>query len=74
MTMQMLALGGVSVVTDGIREAGEDNPKGYYEDERVKDLYKEDADRAWLREARGKAVKIISFLLKDLPSREAKRS
>ncbi|HSF19713.1 MAG TPA: sulfotransferase [Vicinamibacteria bacterium] len=67
MAMQMLALGGVSVVTDGIREPGEDNPKGYYEDERVKDLHKEEADRAWLREARGKAVKIISFLLKDLP-------
>jgi hypothetical protein len=67
MTMQMLSAAGVAVVTDGVRKAGEDNPKGYYEDERVKDLYREDEDGTWLRDARGKAVKIISFLLKDLP-------
>jgi hypothetical protein len=67
MAMQMLAAAGVPVVTDGIRQAGEDNPKGYFEDERVKDLHKESVDRSWVRDARGKAVKIISFLLKDLP-------
>jgi hypothetical protein len=67
MAMQMLHAGGIPVVTDGVREAGEDNPKGYFEDERVKVLYKENEDGAWLREARGKAIKIISFLLKDLP-------
>jgi hypothetical protein len=67
MAMQMLAAAGVPVVTDGIRKAGEDNPKGYYEDERVKELHKDDADRSWIRDARGKAIKIISFLLKDLP-------
>ncbi len=67
MAMQMLAAAGVPVVTDGIRQAGEDNPKGYFEDERVKDLHKENEDRGWIRNARGKAVKIISFLLKDLP-------
>jgi hypothetical protein len=67
MTMQMLAAAGVETITDGVRKAGEDNPKGYFEDERVKDLYKEEEDRSWLKEARGKAVKIISFLLKDLP-------
>ena len=67
MTMQMLAAAGVPVVTDGIRPAGEDNPKGYFEDERVKDLHQEKEDRGWIRDARGKAVKIISFLLKDLP-------
>ena len=52
---------------DGIREAGEDNPRGYFEDERVKDLHKDEEDRSWLTDARGKVVKIISFLLKDLP-------
>ena len=67
MAMQMLAAAGVSVVTDGVRQAGEDNPKGYYEDERVKDLHKDEQDRGWLKDARGKAIKIISFLLKDLP-------
>ena len=67
MAMQMLAAAGVSAVTDGVREAGEDNPKGYFEDERVKDLHKDEKDRSWLQDARGKVVKIISFLLKDLP-------
>ena len=67
MAMKMLEAGGLSVVTDGLRAADEDNPKGYYEDERVKDLYRE-GDKAWLRESRGKVIKIISFLLKSLPS------
>lgn len=67
MAMQMLAAAGIPVVTDGVREAGIDNPKGYYEDQRVMDLHKEDQDGGWLRDARGKAIKIISFLLKDLP-------
>jgi hypothetical protein len=67
MTMKMLEAGGLSVVTDGLRAADEDNPKGYYEDERVKDLH-QTADRTWLRDARGKVVKIISFLLKSLPA------
>ena len=35
-----------SAVTDGVREAGEDNPKGYFEDERVKDLHKNGVDRS----------------------------
>lgn len=67
MAMQMLAAAGVSAVTDGVRQAGEDNPKGYFEDERVKDLHKDEEDRSWLKDARGKVIKIISFLLKDLP-------
>jgi hypothetical protein len=66
MAMKMLEAGGLEVVTDGLRTADEDNPKGYYEDERVKALG-ETADKSWLADARGKAVKIISFLLKDLP-------
>jgi hypothetical protein len=67
MAMKMLEAGGLRVVTDGLRSADEDNPKGYYEDERVKDLYRE-GDKTWLRDARGKVVKIISFLLKSLPA------
>jgi hypothetical protein len=64
MMMMILEAGGVSPVADGIREADDDNPKGYYEFERVKKI-KEDA--AWLPDARGKAVKMISQLLLDLP-------
>src|SRR5690606_20487007 len=37
-----------------------------FEDERVKALA-EMEDKRWLRDARGKAIKIISYLLKDLP-------
>lgn len=66
MAMKMLEAGGLSTVQDGIRTADEDNPKGYYEDERVKDLH-QDVDRTWIRDSRGKAIKIISFLLTHLP-------
>ena len=66
MTMKMLEAGGITVVTDGARSADVDNPKGYYEDDRVLDLAK-DVDKTWLRDARGQAVKIISYLLRHLP-------
>ncbi len=66
MTMKMLEAGGLSAVVDGMRTADEDNPKGYYEDERVKGIGKSD-DGSWLADSRGKAIKIISYLLKDLP-------
>ena len=67
MAMKMLEAGGVSLVEDSIRTADEDNPKGYYEDERVKDLAQMN-DKTWLREARGKGIKIISHLLRELPT------
>ncbi len=66
MAMKMLEAGGLEIAVDGIRTADEDNPKGYYELERVKDLDKP-GDKSWLHETRGKGLKIISFLLKDLP-------
>ena len=66
MVMKMLEAGGLPVLTDGLRTADEDNPKGYYEVERVKNLARE-ADKSWLAESRGKAIKVISFLLKSLP-------
>jgi hypothetical protein len=66
MAMKMLEAGGLPVVADGLRAADEDNPRGYFEDERVKGLG-EAVDKRWLRAARGKAIKVISYLLKDLP-------
>ncbi len=66
MAMKMLEAGGLSVLTDRIRTADDSNPKGYYEFEPVKELDKK-GDLAWLPGARGKAVKIISFLLTYLP-------
>jgi hypothetical protein len=68
MAMQMLAAAKIPIVTDGVREPGEDNPRGYFEYERVKALHREKEDRGWLEQARGKAIKIISFFLKDLPA------
>ena len=65
MMMKMLEAGGIPPLTDEIREADTDNPKGYYEFERVKKL--DEGDTAWLEEAQGKAVKVISALLKYLP-------
>ncbi len=67
MAMKMLEAGGVAIVTDGARSADEDNPKGYFEDERVLRLA-EGVDKAWLKAARGKAVKVISYLLRHLPA------
>lgn len=66
MVMNMLAAGGLELLSDGARAADQDNPRGYFELERVMALA-EDRDRSWLRAARGKGVKIISHLLKHLP-------
>lgn len=64
MLMRMLEAGGMQVLTDNIREADRDNPKGYYEFERVKQI---DRDASWLEDAEGKAVKMVSQLLMHLP-------
>lgn len=65
MMMKMLEAGGIPPLTDEIREADTDNPRGYFEFERVKKLEK--GDTAWLPQAEEKAVKVISALLKHLP-------
>lgn len=64
MVMRMLAAGGVPILSDGQREADEDNPHGYFEMEAVK---KTRDDPAWLAGAPGKAVKLVHLLLLDLP-------
>src|SRR5207247_9084675 len=68
--MQALENGGVEVVTDNIRTSDTDNPRGYYELEKVKKM-KQDA--SWLPQARGKAFKMVSQLLYDLPPIESYR-
>jgi hypothetical protein len=62
--MKMLEAGGMPILTDNVRTADEDNPNGYYEFERVKQIKQ---DTTWLPSAQGKAVKIISELLRYLP-------
>ncbi len=66
MMMKILESGGMELVTDGLRTADDDNPKGYFEFERVKKLKE---DKSWLEEAKGKVVKVISALLGELPDK-----
>jgi len=65
MMMRMLEAGGMDVVVDNIRKADEDNPKGYYELEKVKEIKN---DYSWLDNVQGKVVKMVSMLLYELPS------
>jgi hypothetical protein len=62
--MQMLTAGGMPAVSDGERKADTDNPKGYLEWERIKQLPK---DPSLIAEAEGKVVKVISQLILSLP-------
>ncbi len=70
MIMRMLSAGGMAILTDHRREADQDNPRGYFEFDPVRDLSK---DSSWIPQARGKAVKIISHLLAYLPAGERYR-
>jgi Sulfotransferase family len=65
MMMRMLAEGGLPILTDELRRPDDDNPKGYLELEAVRQL--KEGNFGWLKEANGKAVKIISGLLEYLP-------
>ena len=65
MMMQMLKEGGMEILTDEEREADNNNPKGYLELERVKRLQ---VDQSWVKDASGKAVKIVTPLLSYLPT------
>ena len=65
MMMRMLEAGSINIVVDNICKADDDNPKGYFEDERVKNLKE---NNSWLNDSlNNKAIKIISFLLYNLP-------
>ena len=65
MMMQMLAAAGISVMTDGVREADESNPKGYYEYEKETQV---GSDNSCIPDAKGKFIKIVAQLLPKLPS------
>ena len=64
MMMRMLENGGMTLMTDGVRTANDDNPLGYYEFEPVKRL---DRDASWLVDAYNKAIKVIYIFLYNLP-------
>jgi hypothetical protein len=63
MMMKMLEAGNMQLLTDRVRVADEDNPKGYYEYEKVKDM---ENDNSWMDKACGKTVKIVSPILHHL--------
>jgi hypothetical protein len=62
--MQMLVAGGLPPLTDGLRSADENNPKGYFEWERAKAL-KEHPEA--IAAGEGKVAKIISALTDNGP-------
>ncbi|MBU0675049.1 MAG: alkaline phosphatase family protein [Proteobacteria bacterium] len=64
MLMRMLAMGGMEILNDNDRQPDRDNPNGYYEYGKVKNLFR---DNSWLAEAQGKAIKVIAQLLPALP-------
>ncbi len=63
--MQMLAAGGLPLLTDLERKPDIDNPRGYCEWEPIKLLPK---DPDLIDQAEGKAVKVISQLLLSVPA------
>jgi hypothetical protein len=64
MMMQMLKAGGMPVLADAARPPDVHNPHGYYEYAKVKAL---ERDASWLHEAEGKAIKVVTPLLRHLP-------
>jgi len=64
MMMRFMHAGGLEALTDGLRRADTDNPRGYYELERAKKIR---TDATWLGEAEGKVFKMVSMLLFHLP-------
>jgi hypothetical protein len=64
MMMRMIDEGGIPALIDNVRQADEDNPKGYYEFEPVK---RTKQDPSWIEQACGKVVKMVHLLLLDLP-------
>lgn len=70
MLMGMLSAGGMPLLVDENRPADAHNPRGYFEYLPVKRMR---SDATWMPLARGRAVKIISFLLPNLPTEESYR-
>lgn len=62
--MRMLETGGLPALTDGVRQADRDNPRGYYEFEPAK---RTKEDPSWLEGTNGTAAKMVYRLLFDLP-------
>ncbi|MEO0338721.1 MAG: alkaline phosphatase family protein, partial [Bacteroidota bacterium] len=66
MMMQMLEKGGLKPFTDKVRSSDENNPKGYYEHEQVKNLKHQ---KQFVFNAIDKSLKVVAPLLPQLPQR-----
>jgi len=64
--MQILEAAGIPVMTDGKRQADEDNPVSYCEWEEIKTLPK---NPRLLEKSKGRAIKVVTALLPALPRR-----
>lgn len=64
LAMQLLEACGIPAVSDGVRSEDEHNAKGYYEHEKVRQW---ELDAQWLEEQRGKVIKIVEPLLRQVP-------
>jgi hypothetical protein len=64
LAMSAIAAGGIDPLIDHVRQADEDNPKGYFEFEQVKKIKQH---TGWLSNAEGQVVKMVYRLLYDLP-------
>ncbi len=62
--MQMLAAGGMPLLSDGLRAADNDNARGYLEFQPVKRLRE---DNSWMANAAGRALKVVCPLVRELP-------
>ncbi|WP_411826134.1 alkaline phosphatase family protein [Luteolibacter sp. AS25] len=68
--MQMLRSAGMLLMHDDKRQADEDNTEGYWEWQEIKSLRK---NPRLIEQAEGKAIKVISALLPQLPPRHRYR-
>ncbi|KAA3617743.1 MAG: sulfotransferase family protein [Calditrichaeota bacterium] len=66
MMMKVLQKGGMTLVYDDLRVADNDNPNGYFEYAKVKNLKE---DNSWLFDAQGQAIKILFNFLYFLPQK-----
>lgn len=65
LAMQLLQAAGIEPYTDGSRSADVHNQKGYFESAKVLTL---PSDKSWVSQATGKSLKVISTLLRHLPT------
>jgi len=65
LVMQILQSMGIELFTDNKRSPDQSNPKGYFEHELVKTI---EYDTSWIKNVKGKAIKIVSPLLEYLPT------